>query len=1256
MTTAEALERLNDAEFELLAVRCLRELAPDCHAIIHMGMNAQGKTVPGPLDGFCRVPGINPPRFVMIAVTTTSSKKLMLKWLASSTSQDTKPKTTKSKSGLYKRTLDAPDEGDLTKAAKRAVSLREENPTASFILYLATNRALSSGLESAARRAGESAGLEVRFLEQSQLRDFLDIQPVGQWLRQEHLGIEADQVSLPLLKELCEENLTSYTNDVAMFDDFVPTETKSTATIMNRLKDPSAYFHLLVGASGVGKSVTALGVLRSHLASGGLGIWLSSDAIEASLSLSEAVRAVLSARHPKLGRDAGTSTVDLAARQGPLVLIVDDINRSHAPLQLVKKLLSWMRPASSGETGLQLRGHVHLICPLWNSYWSSISSDAESNKWIDVLRLTRFTRPETVTLLQAAPRAFSDSEMHRYADALEDDPILVGLFVRMLRLHPSADPTAICDDAIGSFIRSSTSNLAASRGDLAVSYTLALQDLAQQMVLHRSFHPTWSEVQQWFAQSEATVQRLEVVAAQGHVCRIRSTSNDHVLEFRHDRLSEFCTSQALQAFLPEPDLHCAQVFDPFYVPYLGRCLARTEFESNVLDRVEVNGPVSLIVSLRYFPVSSNGYARQWVARAATWLLNCRRSAAEMHHAVQLLREVETPFTLEVTEAWKVDPSIWEARLRCGDAYAGALSLSHDFLPRSNYAWFEQLIEDADGHHHLALVDGTANILLRGTWSTAVMQGAFTLAGYLGDAELEPAIAACWTRTPQMEKKDVLLQALWAAMRCSNEDSRGVLAPILQAVLLLDDTQENPSRLSERDQLLAELSPAGRHGYSVPVLEFLSEIGNDEQFERIVVGLLERVDHPIAVRFMMTKLAWWSERAQQAKSFNPFANTWRENWEKRHGGSPISTASLAEMRLLWEDTTRPDWLRSFALTCWAELTPDIASLKESAERCPTDKTAIWHRAKAGDRSVTKDYMAYLDKDWHWLYVMPEIWSGELLPVASQWLSKVQDASFASHDDKMNALARMIRDIPLADGEALLVEQWKILGARKEFVQAALHVSSERTRELARQSLANWNSSDDPFDHIDRYFFTGFYKISPDDRLSLRQIEGLAPYFSRLNARMLGQLLDFCGKRGYFDFLHNHLLSECRSRLTNSEASDIEEGWLRRSLRDWAPTRQELADELNHIAAMEEGHWGIQIELMLERFLKADRPLKVLFESLRAWLKETPDQTRFRVSALVVRYWGDRGDLGMLEDCSFAQEANAQQQLADCRYDVFRRSLQ
>lgn len=1256
MTTAESLERLKEAEFELLAVRSLRELEADCHAVIHFGMNAQGKTIPGPLDGFCRVPGVIPPRFVMIAATTTNLVNLKAKWLAPLSSEDNKPKQSKGKSIRPKvKTIATPDEGDVTKAIKQAALLRSENPSASFILHLATNRNLSLELERAARGAGEAGKLEVRFLEQSRLRDFLDMKPVGQWLRQEHLGIEADQVSLPLIQQLCRENVLGYSHDVAMFEDFAPTETESSALVLSRLKDPSAYLHFLVGSSGAGKSVTALRVLQSHIASEGVGIWLSSEAVENSLSLSEAIRAVLSALHPKLSRDAGMSTMALASQQRPIVIVVDDINRSQDPVRVLMKLLSWLRPDTSKTTGIQLAGRLHVLCPLWDSYWSSISSDAIKNDWIDVQHLSRFRRPETIALLKTAPRLFSDSELERYADALEDDPILVGLFVRMLREHSQSDPMLLCHDAIGNFIRTSTNDLALSRGNSSESYLTTIRELARQMVLHRLFHPTWSEIEQWFAQNAFTLQHLDRLAGQGHICRIRERGGDRVIEFRHDRLLEFCISNALEAILRGPATGWAPAFDPYYTLYLGRCLARSQFDSNVLDRVIQESPAALVASLRFVSASSGDHARQLVSQVAAWLPQCRRSAAAMRHSVQLLREAETPFTLEVTESIKNDLSLWDARLRCGDAYAGALSLSRDFLPRSNSRWFEQLLEEAYGHHRDQLVNGLLDIFRRER-DAAILKGALTLAGYLKDPELSSVISTLWGQASEKEKKAILLPALWTTLRCTSNEPRAMLSPILDSILLLDDHVEDPSRLSERAGLLSEIGPAGRHGYSIPVLQYLIEIGGEERFERIVVAILERVDHPIAIRFTATQLAWWSEQAHKAKSFNHYADTWRENWENKHSGRPIGNESLAELRALWEDTQEPEWLRSYAFACWGELTPEIESLKGESVCCPTDRSTVWHRAKAGDRTATSDYLAYLKQDWHWLYVMPEIWSSELLPVAGDWLAKIPDTSATADSELEHALARVIRDIPVGDGETLLLQHWDTLGRRWRFVQAALHVSSKQTRELARQSIADWCGEGDPFEHIDRYFFTGFYKIRPDDRLSLRQLEGIAPYANRLSSQMLGETLDFCGKRGYFDFARTNFLPECRNRLANSQFPDQEERGLRRSLRDWFPTRQELAKELTHIAGADELQRGFLVEMMLERFLKTDQPLKVLLETLETWLTELPDKNRFTVSATVVRYRGKRDNLRILENCSYAQSAAGQELLADSRYDVFRRSLE
>ena len=106
----------------------------------------------------------------------------------------------------------------------------------------------------------------------------------------------------------------------------------------------------------------------------------------------------------------------------------------------------------------------------------------------------------------------------------------------------------------------------------------------------------------------------------------------------------------------------------------------------------------------------------------------------------------------------------------------------------------------------------------------------------------------------------------------------------------------------------------------------------------------------------------------------------------------------------------------------------------------------------------------------------------------------------------------------------------------------------------------------------------------------------------------------------------------------------------------PTSQELAEELTRIATTGGNHKGFQIEIMLERFLKADQPLELLFETLEAWLTESPDKDRFAIASTLIRYWGRRSHLSILEKCLFAQSAAGQEMLTDSRYDVFRRSLE
>lgn len=81
MTTAEAIEGITDAgKFEILAISVLRITDEDCRLLEHMWVNAAGKTIKGPIDCFCKVPGTVPPRFVMVAFTTVKVESLNQKW------------------------------------------------------------------------------------------------------------------------------------------------------------------------------------------------------------------------------------------------------------------------------------------------------------------------------------------------------------------------------------------------------------------------------------------------------------------------------------------------------------------------------------------------------------------------------------------------------------------------------------------------------------------------------------------------------------------------------------------------------------------------------------------------------------------------------------------------------------------------------------------------------------------------------------------------------------------------------------------------------------------------------------------------------------------------------------------------------------------------------------------------------------------------------------------------------------------------
>ncbi len=79
MSTLQKLSKMSGAAFELLATAILREAQAAYAALVHPGVNSEGKTVKAPVDGIGFVAGANPRHMIAVHHTTFNRDQLRKK-------------------------------------------------------------------------------------------------------------------------------------------------------------------------------------------------------------------------------------------------------------------------------------------------------------------------------------------------------------------------------------------------------------------------------------------------------------------------------------------------------------------------------------------------------------------------------------------------------------------------------------------------------------------------------------------------------------------------------------------------------------------------------------------------------------------------------------------------------------------------------------------------------------------------------------------------------------------------------------------------------------------------------------------------------------------------------------------------------------------------------------------------------------------------------------------------------------------------
>ncbi len=1221
--TAQALSAITDEGlFEQLATAILREAEPLYTFLVHPGVNVDGKTVKSPVDAICWVPGADPPHMIAVHHTITARDELEGKWLHD-------PALVKSR----KATGPTAPPGDLLKTAKIVDEERKRTPSLCATLVLTTNQEPDETLVRTVVAAGMKCKITIDVWSRSRLSHYLDNKPAGQWIRHSFLGIIQEQLSAELLHELSKKSL-DFHKPPDNPDAWIP---RSVDTILASNLHHEVTF--LMSGSGLGKTVACYRRLKAHVESGGFGLILPHETIACAMNIDQAITTALRQLHPSLAPTA-MNAFSFCSPGQPLLLVVEDINRSGNAQQLATKLAYWgCVPKTSGEVGAQ--SCWHLVCPLWPEVFASLDDHAKKSIEPLIISAGGFANNEGRDAVLARAhlhgREISLLSATEISCSLGNDPLLIALY------DHSAPP--VPHQVINQFVEGSLSRAAIVVNDHpAADYRKALRVLAGQMLVNHEIELLWSEISCWGCLQGESLRLLSRLAHQGEMLRFAGSSADQRLLFRHDRVRDWLLADAaaemdLKSILPE-----AVWADPYYAEVMGVVLVWRQPKLDLLHRIASSNPLALFYAFRL--VSQAGALNNdailqsindYLDKPAT------QNPSNSHlrwEALAVLAETDSPQVPSIV--CKFPDRTWSgqlARLRNGDL-SGGIELCILIEPGSGAPWRDFQIEHAKLRFGCSLTLALEGFLKQTHMNNDSKIGALRLAGHIADPNLALAIEVCWNT--DVHRDDNLAEYLWASGECCANDPPRFLSPVCDAWAALSDQEDGKGSSSPRTSLVAYgVRWAFNKWPPVAALDYLAQRGSKEDLKWPIICLLHGIDHPKAVLYVAKELAAMQKRKEGTGSFSPFLSSITDEWQRAQDqGRPMSKASRELLLGLWRDETSDKYLRSQSFSLWAAThdPKDIDVLCAGKLSNELADRILWERLIRGDKSAIPALIIKLatDERGYWWQCGRHLWAQELTEALDEYLSKRGAQAKGTWGECFESdwiTHEMVMRLSESEGERLLQKHWAHLRYCPHFVQTALYIAMPSLQAMAKAAI---NECSEPVKLMEHLHMRYGIRTKGHPGLTREvQVRALVPYLHLLTPCDIGGLWDACNDHGWFDLRREFLDDRLQERYR----------W-----RKW--DHQYAISEFDKTVAQKNSSW---LGYWIDDMLKTDVSWSTILVTMKEWLAERRSLEALHVVAAAVVHRGTRQDLSVLTTFEGMPEGLAQQLIADTKFAVYRRSL-
>jgi hypothetical protein len=153
---------------------------------------------------------------------------------------------------------------------------------------------------------------------------------------------------------------------------------------------------------------------------------------------------------------------------------------------------------------------------------------------------------------------------------------------------------------------------------------------------------------------------------------------------------------------------------------------------------------------------------------------------------------------------------------------------------------------------------------------------------------------------------------------------------------------------------------------------------------------------------------------------------------------------------------------------------------------------------------------------WWQFARGVMDGQLAQGVDQCLDKFADST---SDDIIDIFSELIMELPPEIAEPIIVKHWDKLKLNPEFFQAALFVSTEKTRKLAAESFKQNSDKHKMLRYFDMHF--GFSVEGRSHKIEEKHLKSIEPYLKYMDNQQLSLLWWECNRHKFFEWRRNHL---------------------------------------------------------------------------------------------------------------------------------------